>query len=63
MSSKAEFKWITRELKIGTDLPGDGRDELVGQFVGRGQAEELVPVPGDHGGDVEPGHEGHRNFA
>ena len=35
-------------------------DQLEGEYVGVGEAHELVPVPGHHLGDVEAGQEGHR---
>ena len=37
-------------------------NELEGYSVRPRKADELVPVPGDHVGDVEPDHEGHWNL-
>ena len=36
-------------------------DELEGEYVGVGEAHELVPVPGHHLGDVESHQEGYGN--
>ena len=43
-----------------TNLSGHEADHLVGQTVRPGQADELVPVPGDDLRDVEPGQKGDR---
>ena len=46
-----------------TYCSGNASNQLVGKLVHHGQAQKLVPIPGDDIGHIESGHEGHWNFA